>query len=706
MAGATGGNVPVTADARYGLLQRHEYEVRAASRLSGHGFVELSSADVRIRYPAALITRTMTRPRAAVPDSTPAHPASLEHAMSDAHYHALVEAIEDCAIFMLDLNGRIMSWNTGARKIKGFEAHEIIGQHLSRFYTAESVARGWPEYELKQAYATGRFEDEGWRVRKDGTLFWANVVITAARNSKGEIIGYAKYTRDLTAKRAEEEKLRLSEERFRLLVESVSDYAIFMLDPGGHIASWNTGAMRIKGYQPSEILGKHFSTFYCPEDLAANLPEIELQTAIRTGRIENEGWRVRKDGSLFWANVVITAVYDEHRVLRGFAKVTRDMSERKRLEQLEVSSRRISEFLATLAHELRNPLAPVRNAIGVMQMESDISPRVAACRDIIDRQTSHLGRLVDDLLDMGRITTGKIELRMARADISDIVARSIELVRPLTDERSQRIETRLPSEPVHVTGDATRLVQVVQNLLNNASKFSPRESTMTVEVECETSALLLKVIDTGRGISKKGLTTIFDLFVQEDHYLNPGEAGLGIGLTLCRSIVEMHGGSISAASGGANRGSTFTVRLPYASVDDAPRPHRVLAQNAAKSLGLRVVVIDDNRDSADSLAMLLQLKGHDVRIAYHGKEGIDVIRHFPPELILLDLALPDVDGYSVLRTLRSQRLIGRATTVVAMTGFGQESDKERSAQAGFDVHLVKPVDFEELDRLLVRIAGG
>ena len=407
----------------------------------------------------------MTRSRGAAPALDALRPSPGVGGMSDAQYHALVDAIQDCAIFMLDLNGRITSWNTGARRIKGYEAHEIIGQHLSRFYTAESVARGWPEYELKQAHATGRFEDEGWRVRKDGSLFWANVVITAARNRKGEIIGYAKCTRDLTAKRAEEEKLRLSEERFRLLVESVSDYAIFMLDTSGHIASWNTGAMRIKGYQPPEIMGKHFSTFYCPEDIAANVPEIELQTAIRAGRVENEGWRVRKDGSLFWANVVITAVYDEHRVLRGFAKVTRDMSERKRLEQLEVSSRRISEFLATLAHELRNPLAPVRNAIGVMQMEANMPPRVEACRDIIDRQTSHLGRLVDDLLDMGRITTGKIDLRMTRADIADIVARSIELARPFADEREQTIVTKLPAEPTHVMGDVTRLVQVVQNLI-------------------------------------------------------------------------------------------------------------------------------------------------------------------------------------------------------------------------------------------------
>ncbi|WP_244816559.1 PAS domain S-box protein [Caballeronia sp. Lep1P3] len=621
--------------------------------------------------------------------------------MSDWRYHALVDAIEDCAIFMLDLNGCITSWNTGARKLKGYEAHEIIGQHFSRFYTAESVARGWPDYELKQAFATGRFEDEGWRVRKDGTMFWANVVITAARDPRGEIIGYAKYTRDLTTKRAEEEKLRLSEERFRLLVESVTDYAIFMLDPEGHIVSWNTGAMRIEGYQPSEIVGKHFSVLHCPEDVAADVPAIELQTAIRAGRVEKEGWRVRKDGSLFWASVAITAVYDEQRVLRGFAKVTRDMSERKRLEQLEVSSRRISEFIATLAHELRNPLAPVRNAVGVMQMETSLPPHLARCRDIIDRQTSHLGRLVDDLLDMGRITTGKIDLRMARVEVSDIVERSIELVHPYIVSRGQRVVTALPEEPIHVTGDRTRLVQVVQNLLNNASKFSPHGSTITLQVERERNAFLLKVMDTGRGISEKGLTAIFDLFVQEDQYLNPGDAGLGIGLTLCRSIVEMHGGSISAASPGANQGSTFTVRLPFALEDEVPDPQLAdSAGNTAATRGaLRVVVIDDNRDSADSLAMLLQMKGHEVRIAYRGREGIDVVRHFPPDLVFLDLALPDIDGYSVLRAMRSKRIGGRAV-VVAMTGFGQASDRERSEQAGFDAHLVKPVDMDNLDAVI------
>jgi PAS domain S-box-containing protein len=617
-------------------------------------------------------------------------------------YHALLDAIEDCAIFMLDLTGRVVSWNKGAQRIKGYSASEIVGQHFSVFYTDDSVKRGWPDYELSQANATGRFEDEGWRVRKDGTTFWANVVITTARDTDGNAIGYAKYTRDLTTQRMEEEKLRQSEERFRLLVEGVSDYAIFMLDPDGRVASWNSGAILMKGYRPDEILGTHFSAFYTPEDLAGKLPEAELKAASRAGRVESEGWRVRKDGSLFWANVVITAVYDEQRTLHGYAKITRDMSERKRLEQLEVSTRRLNEFLATLAHELRNPLAPVRNAIGIMQLEANLSPRMQSCSEMIDRQISHLGRLVDDLLDMGRITTGKIELRLARVELGDLMSRSVELVRPLFDQRTQSVEIRLPPQPVAVRGDITRLVQVVQNLLNNASKFSPAGSRIDVNVARENNAVLIKVSDQGRGISPAGLTSIFDLFVQEDHHLNPTESGLGIGLTLCRSIVEMHGGTISAASPGHGLGSTVTVRLPYRADDTRSDPSGLAPGAAASSLAarLRVVVIDDNCDSADSLAMLLDLKGHDVRIAYHGKEGLDVIRHFRPDLVLLDLALPDMDGFAVLRTLRSQWAFNHLL-VAAMTGFGQQSDKDRSNEAGFDAHLVKPVSMASLDALIM-----
>jgi PAS domain S-box-containing protein len=636
-----------------------------------------------------------------IPEPTPALDPRGEDGVRDSLYRTLVQEIEDCAIFMLGLDGRVRTWNAGAQRIKGYTAREIIGEHFSRFYPAEALARGWPEHELREALAIGRFEDEGWRVRKDGTFFWANVVITTLRDPNGTPFGFAKLTRDLTLRRQEEERLRQSEERFRLLVESVKDYAIFMLDPDGKVASWNIGAIEIKGYRPEEIIGHHFSAFYRPEDQASGKPQRELALAIRFGRVEDEGWRVRKDGSLFWANVVITAVNDSTGRLRGFAKVTRDLSERKRLEELERSTQHVSEFLATLAHELRNPLAPLRNAVGVMQLEPHLSPTIASCRDMIDRQTVQLSRLVDDLLDMGRITTGKIDLRIAPVDMAEIVAQSVEAVRPLADQRQQAIDVKLPEQQVIVEGDFVRLVQVLQNLLNNASKFSPTGGRIGIEITTEVRNVLLKVSDHGRGISPGSLDTIFTLFAQEDRLLDPTHNGLGIGLTLCRSLVELHGGVISAESEGRGQGSIFTVRLPRARRHTSSgRPAGAGRMQAAMPAdAMRVLVIDDNRDSADSLAMLIGMKGHESRAAYDGASGLALAAEFRPDLVLIDLAMPDMDGFSVLRALRAQG--GHKHTVTAaMTGFGQDQDRERSIDEGFDAHLVKPVEMTLLDALL------
>jgi len=341
---------------------------------------------------------------------------------ADDLYRMMVEAVADYAIFALDATGHVTSWNIGAERIKGYKREEILGQHFSRFYTAEANARNWPGMELEAAARIGRFEDEGWRVRKDGSEFWANVIITALHDAQGKLIGFGKVTRDMTEQRRTAEALRQSEETFRLLVQSVKDYAIFMLDVSGRVMSWNAGASYIKGYRRDEIIGKHFSVFYPPDDVASNKPGRELITAREMGRVEDEGWRVRKDGSLFWANVTITAIYDDTRELRGFAKVTRDMSERKRLEELEQSERRMNVFLATLSHELRNPLAPMRNALTVMQMRPDDPAAMQKSVGLVERQMSHLTRLVDDLLDVGRIAAGKIELRHEALDARDIIA--------------------------------------------------------------------------------------------------------------------------------------------------------------------------------------------------------------------------------------------------------------------------------------------
>lgn len=643
-------------------------------------------------------------------NETDAHPASDEgeaanvtpalraSASAEVDYWALVQSIEDYAIFLLDPTGHIVSWNVGAQKLKGYAPHEIIGAHFSRFYTAEAVARGWPDYELQQAALTGRFEDEGWRVRKDGTTFWSNVVITAVRNEAGVLTGFAKITRDLTAQREYLEALRQSEERFRLLVDNVKDYAIFMLDPDGFIVSWNAGAARIKGYTREEIVGRHFSTFYTREEAAAGKPARELAIARQHGRVEDEGWRVRKDGTTFWANVNITAVYDESNRLRGFAKVTRDLTERREREELERSGARMRKFLATLAHELRNPLAPVRNAIGVMQLEAGLSPTMARSRDLIDRQVAHLTRLVDDLLDVGRIMSDKVELRIARVDLSEVAARAIEAARPFTDAREQSVATHMPAEPLIVSGDTTRLVQVLQNLLHNASKFSPSGSRIEIFGRIEHQMAVLEVRDHGRGIPVRSLDAIFELFVQEKHGQSLGEGGLGIGLTLCKSLVEMHGGSIIASSEGEGCGSSFTFSLPLAEAPSETRSDQTDVTGGTV-LPLRILLVDDNRDSADSLAMLLELKGHEVRIAYDGAQALDVAPRLAPHLALIDLAMPKMDGFATLAGLREMPALA-GTVFAAMTGFGHADDRERTQAAGFDAHLVKPVELALFEALL------
>ena len=616
-----------------------------------------------------------------------------------ASYRTLVETISDYAIFSLDATGHVASWNAGAARIKGYQRDEIIGQHFSRFYTDEANARNWPAVELEAAARLGRFEDEGWRVRKDGTQFWANVIITALRDEHGNLIGFGKVTRDMTERRRAAEALRQSEETLRLLVDSVKDYAIFMLDPAGHIMSWNSGASYINGYRRDEIVGQHFSVFYPPDDVAADRPGRELVIARERGRIEDEGWRVRKDGSLYWANVTITAVYDESRQLRGYAKVTRDMSERKRLEELEQSERRMNEFLATLSHELRNPLAPIRNALTVMQMRADDPEAMQKSVGLVERQMSHLTRLVDDLLDVGRIAAGKIDLRLESVDAREIIALGIEASEPALATKAQTVSVTTDASPMPLYADRTRLSQVMQNLLLNASKFSQPGSQIAVSASIRMRTLVIQVIDRGRGISPTALESIFNLFVQEDRPGSTAQGGLGIGLSLCRSLVEMHGGSIAATSEGPGLGAAFTVRLPLAATSETPATGDGDGVHAGRKR--RVLLVDDNRDAADSMSILLEMSGHEVTIAYDGMEAIHAAARVRPDVALIDLAMPGMDGFAVIHALRGMPALAN-TRYVALTGFGQASDREQTKAAGFDVHLVKPV---ELDLLLKVMMG-
>jgi PAS domain S-box-containing protein len=482
----------------------------------------------------------------------------------------LVDSVRDYAIFMLDPDGRVATWNRGAELINGYAADEIVGHHFCRFYPAEEVGAGKCEHELEVATRTGRFEEEGWRIRKDGTRFWASVIITALRDPTGTLVGFAKVTRDLTERREVLETLRRSEERFRILVEQVVDYAIFMLDPQGHVATWNAGAQRIKGYTADEIIGQHFSRFYPEEDRRAGKTERELAIAIEHGRFEEEGWRVRKDGSRFWANVVLTALHDATGRLSGFAKVTRDLTERRKLEDermkvalAEEAVRLRDEFLSIASHELRTPLSSL-----LLQIESSrerialVDEDAARRLERATRAGERLAQLVESLLDVSRIAAGKFELQRTELDLRDVVGEVAEGMRAAADTARCELRVTLPDHPVIGRWDRLRLGQVVTNFLGNAFRYAPG-APVELGLAVEDGAAVIRTRDHGPGISEADLARVFGRFergVSMRHY-----GGMGLGLYLVQQIAEAHGGTADAENM-ADGGACLTVRLPLAGV--------------------------------------------------------------------------------------------------------------------------------------------
>ena len=624
-------------------------------------------------------------------------------------FELMTERVQDYAIFIMDPQGYIKSWNYGAHLIKQYTEEEILGQHFSVFYTPADIARNWPAEELHKATVEGRVIDEGWRVRKDGSRFWANVTITALRNRAGVLMGFSKITRDLTARREEEERLRQSEERFRLLVNGVEDYAIYMLDNQGMVSSWNLGAYRIKGYESGEVLGKHFSRFYEDDDVYAGTPWTHLAMAREHGRSEDEGWRLRKDGSRFWANVVITALYDREGKSRGFAKVTRDLTHQRHAETLEESASNLHDFIAVLAHELRNPLAPIRNAVQLQAKSSSTDPVFEMSRKIIERQSSQLSRIVDDLLDVSRLSRGAMVINRFPTDLAQIVRRAVETSQPLIESYKHKLHVGTLPQGVIVNADELRLDQALTNLLNNAAKYTDPGGHIYVEVTCEFDekhpSAKICVKDTGRGIDPNMLASVFGMFVQGKDALNRPAAGLGVGLALARSIVELHHGTLEAKSAGLGHGSQFTIRLPRLAAPSVGEQTGVPAseggdtpksQDATLS---RILVVDDNEDAADVLASLLRNYGHDAQAVYDGAAALDAYETFHPDVVLLDIGMPGMNGLELARRIRQRNRTPRPL-IVAITGWNQATDKLRSHEAGFDVHLTKPVEESELLRVI------
>lgn len=798
----------------------------------------------------------------------------------------LVAAVGDHAIFRLDVDGCISTWNAGAERLLGYAADEIVGKSLACFYPPETTPGGGPRAALGVAEAEGSIEEQVWRIRKDGSKFPASVVMTALHNRDQQLEGFLVVARDLTDRQKAEEALQESGERFRLMVECVSDYAILMLDPEGQVSTWNSGAERLLGYQPDEIMGQHISKFYMEEDVERGWPDEELRMAAAVGRFEDEGWRIRKDGSRFWANVIITAICDSENCLKGFAKVTRDLSERKHAEielrrshdmleervrqrtaelartnaalraeidererieealreqaeevekvmnvlpvavwiardpqcqavtgnragyemlrrpmggnlsksappeeqptgfrvfhngtelgphelplqraaaqgieiqdfeedivfddgsriyaygsasplrdihgnvrgavaafmdvselrrldkelrqkvlELASADQRKDEFLAILAHELRNPLAPIRTGLEVMRMEPENLELIADVRATMERQTQQLVRLVDDLLDVSRITRGKLELRRAEVELAEVLQSAAEATRPFIVELEHELTVSLPETPICVHGDAARLSQVVANLLNNAAKYTPPGGKIELTAERQEDVVVVTVHDTGLGIPAEMSDRIFEMFAQIDQRLERGYSGLGIGLTLVKRLVEMHGGTVHVASQGVGQGSQFSIRLPVvpqstATAEPASQNKPADAPRRAP-FGRRILVVDDNKDAAISLAIALRLLGNDVHLAHDGLDAVQVARELQPDVVLMDIGMPKLNGYEAAAEIRKQPG-GEDMILIAQTGWGQETDKQRTRDAGFDHHLVKPLEMHALQQL-------
>ena len=531
--------------------------------------------------------------------STQKAPVSIAP-IEDELFRLMVHSVKDYAIFLLDPAGHVASWNEGARRIKGYQEEEIVGRHFSVFYLPEVVASGWPEHELKVAVAEGRFEDEGWRVRKDGTRFWADVVITALHDKTGVLRGFAKVTRDLTERRMAEDTLRQSEERYRLLIDGVRDYAIFMLDPNGRVATWNAGAERLNGYTADEILGAHLSRFYPPEDAAAGGPQQELDTASNVGRFEDEGWRVRKDGTRFWASVVLTAIRNAAGELQGFSKVTRDITDRKhyeeRVQQLNQELRaRVAElfetnralaaqsqenetFVYSVSHDVRGPLVNLQGfsqeldfaRTELSELLQGIVPGDRADRvhqiltaempealGFMQKAVAHLSCIVDSLLRLSRV--GRVVYDEGPVDVAMVVDRIVAASQgTIAAAQAQIVLGELPP----VKGDTAAIEQVFTNLITNALRYRDVSRPLRIEIAGEpgrkAGTVVYRVQDNGLGIPQSAMPKLFMAFRRFHPDSGPGE---GMGLAMVRRIMERLHGTIRVESQ-AGAGSTFYLELP------------------------------------------------------------------------------------------------------------------------------------------------
>lgn len=632
----------------------------------------------------------------------------------DPHrYQLLVEAIEDYAIYMLDAGGHVASWNPGAQRFKGYTSEEILGVHFSRFYTPEDLATDLPARALRQAAGQGRFEQEGWRLRKNGERFWAHVVIDPIRSPAGEIIGFAKITRDLSERKAAEEALRKSEQQFRLLVQGVTDYAIYMLSPAGEVTNWNPGAARIKGYLPDEVIGRHFSLFYTPEDRASRLPELALRTAAAEGRFEREGWRVRKDGSRFWAHVVIDAIRDDSGSVIGFAKITRDDTERMKAEKALAATREalfqsqkleaIGQLTGGVAHDFNNLLTAVLGSLELVRNRLAYDPRISPLVDNAIQGAQRGAALTQRMLAFAR----KQDLQLEPVELSGLVRGMLDFLRRTIGGQVE-INNCLPAALPRIRTDPTQLESALLNLIVNARDAMPDGGRVDLSAEvCEVGAdhlrlspgnyVRLRVRDTGQGMDEATLARAAEPF-----FTTKGVGrGTGLGLPMVHGLMAQSGGEMTLRSK-PGQGVTVELWFPVGEGDaETPAPHaaRVEVPRAADSR--RVLLVDDDDLVRVNTAALLEDLGYEVVSASSGAEALSILKQRPEvDVVLTDFVMPQMNGAALRDEMRRLR---ENLPVIITSGY---PDLEAGGHAAKG-YLPKPFTQEQLlERLEKELAAA
>jgi len=639
-------------------------------------------------------------------------PTQLMTAKGDlARYQQLIEAITDYAIYMLDPGGRIVSWNPGAQRFKGYTAQEIIGQHFSRFYTPEDKATDLPRRALETAAREGKFESEGWRVRKDGTRFWAHVIIDPIHDpGTGTITGYAKITRDLTQRNAATEKLRRSEEQFRLLVQGVTDYAIYMLDPGGIVSNWNLGAERIKGYKADEIVGQHFSRFYTDEEREAGVPKLALETALKEGRYEREGWRVRKNGARFWAHVIIDPIWTPDGELAGFAKITRDITERKqahealeRTHQALVQTQKmeaIGQLTGGVAHDFNNLLMAVLGSLELLRKRLPDDPGMKRLADNAILGAQRGASLTQRMLAFARrqdIATGPVPLVELLNGMKELLGATL--------GSHAAVELRFEPDIPPVIADENQLSLAILNLSVNARDAMPDGGTVAISAEeialPAANALglglgryvRLAVSDTGQGMDAETLARATEPF-----FTTKGVGkGTGLGLSMVQGMTEQLGGKF-ALSSKKGQGTRAEMWLRAAGEDMEVAKARKPAPATEPGRKLKILAVDDDHLVLFNTAEMLRDLGHTVWEAGSGEAALDVQAARAAELVITDQVMPRMTGAQLIDKIRKT---SPGLPAILATGYAE-------TPANLDpaiVRLKKPFTQEELRVAIEKISS-